>query len=61
MEGFLFGRPQEVAMPKGKRKSVADAVMERLREVLETLGQLGSLLRPGKLSPIPVPVRDRKR
>ena len=48
-------------MPKGKRKSIVDTIMERLREALETLGQLGPLLRPGKLHPDPVPVRQRRR
>ncbi len=48
-------------MPKGKRQSILDAIMERLREVLETLAQLGPLLRPGKINPAPVPVRQRRR
>ena len=47
--------------PKGKRRSVMDA----LRELLEKLDQLGPLLKPKELQPIPVrhpePVRRRRR
>lgn len=47
--------------PKGKRRSVMDA----LRELLEKLEQLGPLLKPKELQPIPVrhpdPTRRRRR
>lgn len=47
--------------PKGKRRSVMDA----LRELLEKLDQLGPLLKPRDLQPIPVrqpdPARRRRR
>jgi hypothetical protein len=46
--------------PKNKRRSVMDA----LRELLEKLNQLGPLLKPKELQPIPVrhpdPVRRRR-
>lgn len=45
--------------PKGKRRSVMDA----LRDLLEKLNNLGPLLKPKTLQPIPLPVRnpDRRR
>ena len=45
--------------PKGKRRSV----MDTLRDLLEKLNELGPLLKPKALQPIPIPVRnsDRRR
>jgi hypothetical protein len=45
--------------PKGKRRSVMDA----LRDLLDKLNDLGPLLKPKNLQPIPLPVRnpDRRR
>ena len=47
--------------PKGKRRSVMDA----LRDLLDKLEELGPLLKPKELQPIPVrnhdPVRRRRR
>ena len=47
--------------PKAKRRSVMDA----LRDLLEKLEQLGPLLKPKELQPIPVrnpdPIRRRRR
>jgi hypothetical protein len=40
--------------PKGKRRSVMDA----LRDLLEKLNGLGPLLKPKILQPIPLPVRN---
>ena len=69
MKGFLFlkadgpdfictGSGQEAAMaPKSKRRSV----MDRLRELLDKLNQLGPLLKPKTLQPELIPVRNRGR
>ncbi len=73
MEGFLFPGPavgpgiigkqhKELVMaPKGKRRSIMDA----LRDLLDKLEELGPLLKPRELQPIPVrnpdPVRRRRR
>jgi hypothetical protein len=43
--------------PKGKRRSV----MDTLRDLLEKLHELGPLLKPKSLQPIPIPVRDSDR
>ena len=43
--------------PKNKRQSV----MEALRELLDKLNELGSLLRPKELQPIPVRHPDPAR
>jgi hypothetical protein len=75
MEGFLFpGRVwpglllfigmiwmEALMAPKGKRRSVMDA----LRDLLDKLNELGPLLKPKELQPIPVrnpdPARRRRR
>lgn len=43
--------------PKGKRRSV----MDTLRDLLDKLSDLGPLLKPKTLQPIPIPVRDSDR
>jgi hypothetical protein len=43
--------------PKGKRRSVIDA----LRELLEKLGDLGPLLKPRPLQPVPVRNPETRR
>jgi len=43
--------------PKQKRRSV----MDTLRDLLDKLNQLGPLLRPQSLQPVPIPVRDQER
>ncbi len=43
--------------PKNKRRSVMDA----LRELLDKLNELGSLLKPRELQPIPVRIPDPAR
>jgi len=43
--------------PKQKRRSV----MDTLRDLLDKLNQLGPLLNPKSLQPVPVPVRDPAR
>jgi hypothetical protein len=40
--------------PKQKRRSV----MDTLRDLLDKLNQLGPLLSPKTLQPVPIPVRD---
>jgi hypothetical protein len=46
-----------VMAPKAKRRSV----MDTLRDLLEKLNELGPLLKPKSLQPIPIPVRDADR
>jgi hypothetical protein len=47
---------QEVDMPaKNKRRSVMDA----LRELMDKLNEMGSLLKPKELQPVPVRNPDR--
>lgn len=43
--------------PKQKRRSV----MDTLRDLLDKLNQLGPLLNPRSLQPVPIPVRDPER
>jgi hypothetical protein len=43
--------------PKQKRRSV----MDTLRDLLDKLNQLGPLLSPKPLQPVPIPVRDQER
>jgi len=43
--------------PKQKRRSVMDI----LRDLLDKLNQLGPLLSPRSLQPVPVPVRNPER
>jgi hypothetical protein len=43
--------------PKQKRRSV----MDTLRDLLDKLNQLGPLLSPKSLQPVPIPVRDQER
>jgi hypothetical protein len=43
--------------PKAKRRSV----MDTLRDLLEKLNELGPLLKPKPLQPVPIPVRDADR
>jgi hypothetical protein len=43
--------------PKQKRRSV----MDTLRDWLDKLNQLGPLLSPKSLQPVPIPVRDPER
>jgi ribosomal protein L1 len=43
--------------PKQKRRSV----MDTLRDLLDKLNQLGPLLGPRSLQPVPVPVRNPER
>jgi hypothetical protein len=43
--------------PKQKRRSV----MDTLRDLLDKLNQLGPLLSPKTLQPVPIPVRDPER
>ena len=43
--------------PKQKRRSV----MDTLRDFLDKLNQLGPLLNPKPLQPVPIPVRDPER
>lgn len=43
--------------PKQKRRSV----MDTLRDLLDKLNQLGPLLKPRSLQPVPVPVRNPER
>jgi hypothetical protein len=43
--------------PKQKRRSV----MDMLRDLLDKLNQLGPLLSPKTLQPVPIPVRDPER
>ena len=42
---------------KNKRRSV----MDTLRDLLDKLNQLGPLLSPKVLQPVPIPVRDQER
>jgi hypothetical protein len=44
-------------MPQNKRKSVLEALVNRLREMGE---QLGPLLKGRPLQPAPIPVRTRE-
>jgi hypothetical protein len=43
--------------PKQKRRSV----MDTLRDLLDKLNQLGPLLSPRVLQPVPIPVRNPER
>jgi len=43
--------------PKQKRRSV----MDTLRDLLDKLNQLGPLLSPRSLQPVPIPVRNPGR
>ena len=43
--------------PKQKRRSV----MDTLRDLLDKLNQLGPLLNPKSLQPVPIPVRSPER
>jgi hypothetical protein len=43
--------------PKQKRRSV----MDTLRDLLDKLNQLGPLLSPRSLQPVPIPVRNPER
>ena len=43
--------------PKQKRRSV----MDTLRDLLDKLDQLGPLLNPKPLQPVPIPVRNPER
>lgn len=43
---------------KGKRRSVIDTLALRVRDLLD---ELERLLRPEKLQPAPIPVRNRRR
>jgi hypothetical protein len=43
--------------PKQKRRSV----MDTLRDLLDKLNQLGPLLNPPAMQPVPIPVRNPER
>jgi ribosomal protein L1 len=48
---------RDIMAPKQKRRSV----MDTLRDLLDKLNQLGPLLGPRSLQPVPVPVRNPER
>jgi hypothetical protein len=55
--GKVGGTRRSIMAPKQKRRSV----MDRLRDLLDKLDQLGPLLNPPSLQPVPIPARNPER